>query len=110
MEVAAIDPAAAKVVPGLPTQGVQVVAVVMGSPAAKAGLMPATRQVKVGGLPEPVGGDAIVALDGTPLTSSEQLLEAVTAAKPGDQLTLDVVRAGHPRTVAVTLANVPAKP
>ena len=35
------------------------------------------------------GGDAIVGLDGTPVTSSDQLTDAVAAHAPGDRIALD---------------------
>ncbi len=97
----------ARLVRGVPSNGVMVVKVVAGSPAAKAGLRPATRRVTVDGASALVGGDAIVAVDGKALGATE-LSDVVDAHKPGDTLKLEVVRAGARRTVEVTLGNAPA--
>ena len=102
-----IDPDLARVVRGLPPQGVVVARVVKGSPAATAGLVAATREVTVDGVSGLVGGDAIVALDGKIVTSSAQLADDVTIHKPGDKLSLEVVRSAKTRTVEVTLGNAP---
>jgi S1-C subfamily serine protease len=106
VQVETIDPSVA--VRGLPSHGVVVARVVAGSPAAKAGLEAATRQVTVKGVSALLGGDAIVAVDGKPIGTSQQLADAVAARKPGDRLALDVVRAGKSRTVEITLGNVPS--
>jgi S1-C subfamily serine protease len=107
VEVETIDPDLAKVVRGLPAHGVVVARVVKGSPAATAGLVAATRQVTVDGVSGLVGGDTIVALDGKIVTSSAQLADDVTVHKPGDKLSLEVVRNGTKRTVEITLGNAP---
>jgi S1-C subfamily serine protease len=110
VQVETIDPSVAKAVGGLPSQGVIVARVVKGSPAAKAGLKAATSQKTVNGVTALLGGDAIVAVDGKPISTAQQLSSAVALRKPGDRLTLDVVRAGKSRTFAVTLDNAPAQP
>jgi putative serine protease PepD len=110
VQVETIDPGVAKLVGGLPSQGVIVARVVKGSPAAKAGLTGATRQKTVNGVTALLGGDAIVRVDEKPISTAQQLSSAVALRKPGDRLTLDVVRAGKSRTVTVTLGNVPAQP
>jgi putative serine protease PepD len=110
VQVETIDPGVAKLVGGLPSQGVVVARVVKGSPAAKAGLKAASHQKTVNGETALVGGDAIVGLDGKAISTAQQLSSAVALRKPGDRLTLDVVRAGKSRTMVVTLGNVPAQP
>jgi S1-C subfamily serine protease len=109
VQLETIDPTVAQVVRGLPSHGVIVARVVKGSPAAKAGLKAATRQVTVNGVGAVVGGDAITSVDGRPVTSSAQLADVVALRKPGDRLTLTVVRAGASRTVEVVLGNVPGQ-
>jgi 2-alkenal reductase len=110
VELETIDPDLARVVRGLPPEGVVVARVVKGSPAAKAGLVAATRQVTVDGVSGLVGGDAIVALDGKSVTSSAQLADDVALLQPGDKVKLGVVRNGAHRTVRITLANAPSSP
>jgi S1-C subfamily serine protease len=66
---------------------VEVVEVVDGSPAAKAGLRPE---------------DLIVALDGTPVSSAGDLQRVMTEEQIGQTLTVTVVRQGVPIDVEVT--------
>jgi S1-C subfamily serine protease len=100
-------PTLPQAVRGLPSHGLIVARVVKGSPAANAGLRAATRTVAINGVGVPVGGDAIVSVDGKTVSTSQQLGAIVSAHKPGEQLKLEVVRGGKHRTVTVTLGNVP---
>ncbi|MDQ2842852.1 MAG: Do family serine endopeptidase [Acidobacteriota bacterium] len=61
-------------------------------PAAKSGLKP---------------GDVITAIDGTKVTSSEDLTMDVISHNPGSTVNLDVVRNSQPMTVAVKLGQRP---
>jgi S1-C subfamily serine protease len=108
VQLETIDPTVAAAVRGLPAHGVVVTQVVKGSPAEKAGLTAATRQVTVDGISALVGGDAIVAADGKQVGLSTKLAGIVALSKPGDKLTLEVVRDGAKRTVDVTLGTVPS--
>jgi putative serine protease PepD len=63
------------------------------SPAAKAGLQ---------------AGDLVVALDGQAVTSQDDLISRIRDHKPGDRVTLKVVRDGKEQTVTATLADRPA--
>ena len=76
------------------SKGVAVAKVSSGSPAAKAGLV-AKR-------------DVIVSLDGRAVRTSTDLAGAVAERRPGDRITLHVVRGGAGRDVTVTLGNLPA--
>jgi S1-C subfamily serine protease len=107
VQVETIDPDVAKVLRGLPSHGVVITKVFPGSPAARAGLKAANREVTVNGVSTAIGGDVIVRLDGKPLSSSSQLAGAVALRKPGETLRLTVARSGVVRNVAVTLGNVP---
>jgi S1-C subfamily serine protease len=108
VEVETIDPTVAAAVKGLPARGVLVVGVVPKSPAAKAGLAAGTRRVTVNGVGAIVGGDAIVSVDGSPVGSDGQLADTIALDKPGETVSLGVVRNGQSRTVRVTLGNAPA--
>ena len=70
--------------------------------------MAATRQVTVDGVGVPVGGDTIVSVDGKSVSSSGQVADTVALSKPGDVLTLGLVRNGASRTVQVTLGTLPS--
>ena len=106
VELATIDPSVTGL--DLPSHGAEIARVVPGSPAAKAGLHAATRQVTVDGVGVPVGGDTIVSLNGKSVSSSSQVADAVALGKPGDVVTLGVVRDGASRTVQVTLGALPS--
>jgi S1-C subfamily serine protease len=108
VRVEEIDPDLAAVIRGLPSHGAVVVQVVKGSPAARSGLRPGTRQVTVNGVGMLVGGDVIEKVDGKTITSSAQLADLVAEHKPGDRLSLEVARGRKSRTVEVTLGDVPA--
>ena len=58
--------------------------------------------------PYVTGGDVITKLDGKQVTTDEALQNAVSARKPGTQITLTVVRGGSERTVHVTLGRRPS--
>jgi S1-C subfamily serine protease len=75
-------------------QGVLVQRVAPNSPAAKAGLQQ---------------GDVITAVDGQPLKEEAALPKYIQKRKAGDTIQLTVVRDDQERTVAVTLANRPAR-
>jgi membrane-associated protease RseP (regulator of RpoE activity) len=50
-------------------------------------------------------GDEIVALDGHPVASGDDLMRAISRRQPGDQVNLDIKRYGRERTMEVTLAR-----
>jgi S1-C subfamily serine protease len=106
VQLATIDPAVKGL--DLPSHGAEIARVVQGSPAAKAGLVAATRQVTVDGVGVPVGGDTIVSVDGKSVSSSGEVADAVALSKPGDVLSLGLVRNGATRTVQVTLGTLPS--
>ena len=87
--------------------GLLVAEVVPGGPAAKAGLRGAGRVLEAGGHRIPVGGDVIVAYDGTPVKSAALFVDAVESHRPGDTMRLDVIRDGKPLTLTVTLKERP---
>jgi putative serine protease PepD len=88
--------------------GAAVTEVRSGTPADQAGLRAATRTETVDGREVPKGGDVIVAFDGVAITSAAQLQSAVDAKRPGDTVSLTVIRGGKRQTVDVTLAERPS--
>jgi putative serine protease PepD len=74
--------------------GALVQEVAPGSPAAKAGLRP---------------GDLVVAIDGQSVADYGELGARIRAHKPGDQVTLKVVRGGNETTVTASLTQRPAR-
>jgi serine protease Do len=53
-------------------------------------------------------GDVIVGVDGTPVERTGQLQRMVATRRPGDTVTLEVIRSGERRRVRVRLAEAPA--
>ena len=90
------------------TQGVLVARVLAHTPAAKAGLKGGTAQLSLQGQTYEVGGDIITAVNNISLSSMEQLAALITAHKPGDVVTLTIVRDAQTRSLKVTLAARPA--
>lgn len=88
--------------------GIAVTDVKSGTPAEEAGLREATGTSTVDGQEVPTGGDVIVALDGTAISSSAELQSAIDAKRPGDTVSITVLRNGGPRTIEVTLASRPS--
>ena len=79
-----------------------------GSPAAKAGIKGGDQTVTVQGQQFTVGGDVIIAADGQPITSADELIAFLAQKKPGDKVTLTIERGGKTQDVTVTLAERPA--
>jgi S1-C subfamily serine protease len=95
---------------GLPaeTRGVMIVNVVPGSPAEYAGLRGSTRAVQLDGVQMTVGGDVVTAADGRPIDEmGDVIIYLVKTKRPGDQMTLTILRDGQAQTVNVTLAERP---
>ena len=94
---------------GLPqATGVYVVEVVPGGPAAKAGLRGAQETETPNPHEIPPGGDLIVAIDGQPVRHFGDLIRYLTTrVRPGDTVTLTVLREGERLEIPVTLAARP---
>ena len=64
-----------------------------GSPAAKAGI---------------ASGDVITAVNGKSIKDSRELARTIGMMAPDSSIRLDIIRQGQPKTVALTLAQMPA--
>jgi S1-C subfamily serine protease len=87
--------------------GVAVTEVLPGTPAEEAGLRPATGTTVVDGQEVPTGGDVVVEFDGEKVTSAVALQSAVDARRPGNVVSITVVRDGTRRTLEVKLGVRP---
>jgi S1-C subfamily serine protease len=88
--------------------GALVTDVVNGSPADKAGLKGSTGETTFQLQHVKTGGDVIAAVDGKIVHASNELSELIAAHKPGDVVTLTVIRDGAQHNVQVTLGARPA--
>src|SRR5581483_8311178 len=77
---------------GQAPHGVVILQVLAGSPAGNAGLR---------------RGDAIIAIDGNDLKDESSLAQTINQKKPGDSLTLSVLRGNQRLSVQVTLGEAP---
>ncbi|MBW1989055.1 MAG: trypsin-like peptidase domain-containing protein [Deltaproteobacteria bacterium] len=88
-------------------QGVMITRVAEGSPAEAAGLSGAKRLLEVGNALLPVGGDIIVAIDEKPVASPQELIRLVRRKRPGDTISVIVVRKGKKQNISLTLRERP---
>lgn len=75
-------------------RGVMVSGVVPGSPAENSGIIP---------------GDIIMQFNGQNLTHPQELIDAVDQTKPGDKITLVVVRAGQSKEIGIIIGDKGSK-
>jgi 2-alkenal reductase len=86
--------------------GAYVTSVVPGGPAEQAGIVAGTSPTSINGLN--AGGDLIVAFDGKPVKTFDELLSyLITNKSPGDTVVLTVLRDGQAVDVAVMLGERP---
>ncbi len=89
-------------------RGVMIASIAPGSPADQAGLQAATQVVTFIDTEVPVGGDIIVAIDGTPVTDFQSFSAYLQSeATVGQTVTLTLYRNGTKMNVGVTLASRP---
>jgi S1-C subfamily serine protease len=107
VEVQAISTQLAKIF-NLPTRtGLLVSRVDAGSAAAKAGIEAGNTGVIVQGQSYRLGGDIIVAADGTPVATFAQLRDAIVQKTPGAKLRLELYRHGKKHSVTLKLGQAP---
>jgi S1-C subfamily serine protease len=90
------------------TEGVLIIEVSAGSPAAEAGLRGGRRQVRIGRMLLPVGGDILTAIDGEPIATDRDLLRYLdTQTRIGQTIQVTIWRDGKQLTVPATLTEEP---
>ncbi len=90
-------------------KGAYIWQVVQGGPAAKAGLVGAQKTESVDGRPTDVGGDVVIAINGQPIESFDDMLVYVALnTRPGDTITLTIVRNGQQKDLPIKLEPRPA--
>lgn len=91
------------------THGAYIHIVESDGPAARAGLQGSTDETVVRGRPVLLGGDVIIAADGQPIRSFDDLITYVSERSVGDQVRLTILRHGKEMTVTVTLEARPER-
>jgi serine protease Do len=90
------------------TRGALITQVSPNGPAAQAELQGSTTQVEVNGMPTSVGGDVIVAIDGTSVIKMADVLDFLAnEVKPNQEVILTILRDGQHINVDVTLGTRP---
>jgi len=96
---------------GLPEdqKGVLVEQVMNGGSADKANLRGSYKPLILQGQQVLVGGDVIVGINDYPIRDMRDLLAAIAKSRPGDIISLDLVRDGKKERVPLTVMPMPAK-
>jgi S1-C subfamily serine protease len=81
--------------------------VVPDGPADEAGLRGGDGRIRFQGFPIRTGGDVILSVDGRKVLRPEDLARYISSFRPGDVVTLEILRDGESREVEVTLGERP---
>jgi len=88
-------------------RGVLVIEILQGGPAYKAGLKGNNHMLQVGNMLLPAGGDVVVAANGKPMNTPEELIRMIRKYKPGDRITLKILRNKRFQELPVVLGERP---
>ncbi len=90
------------------TRGALVIAVGSDTAASRGGLRASDRLTVINNAEEPVGGDIIIAIDGTPIQRMDDVVAyVVERTQPGDTVEFMVLRDGEPVSVPITMGKRP---
>jgi S1-C subfamily serine protease len=87
--------------------GLLVTRVLPNSPASRAGIRESNGEVIIGNFRIPAGGDVILALQGRDVLSQNQLTTMIEKFKPGERVTITVLRDGRQIDLQVVLTEAP---
>jgi S1-C subfamily serine protease len=87
--------------------GLLVVRLVQSGPASLAGIREGNKQVRIGNGVLSVGGDVILAIQGKSVSSFQELATEVDKFKPGEKITVTVLRSNQKVDIPVTLQEAP---
>ncbi len=90
-------------------RGAMIERVFQGGPADDAGLRGARAEATIEGRAYPIGGDIAVEIDGEPVSGMDDLIAAVDSHRPGEEMTVTVLRGDDTREVTVTLGERPPR-
>jgi len=104
-----ITPALAKALKLPVEKGVLVNTVIKDGPADKAGIEAGDTEATIEGAKVNLGGDIVTEIEGKPIGSMEDLINAINGAQPGDKMGLTLLRGDNEtKHVTVTLGVRPA--
>jgi S1-C subfamily serine protease len=87
--------------------GVLVFNAIPGGSAASAGIRGADRQVRAGNYIVPIGGDIIKEIEGRAIRSNTDITAALERHRPGDEVSVTIVRGRQPMSLDVELQEEP---
>jgi S1-C subfamily serine protease len=87
--------------------GLMVVDLYSNSPAAKAGIRESTQQLRMGYRRLPAGGDVILGIQGRSVNTVQEVASEIARYKPGDRITVSVLRDNRKLDIPVTLEEAP---
>jgi S1-C subfamily serine protease len=87
--------------------GAWIQTVVPDGPGSRAGLRAGSERASFQEQPWRVGGDVVTKVDGAPVREDADLARSLDGKRPGDRVTLTIVRDGDSRQVSVTLGTRP---
>ena len=90
-----------------PSRGFMLLEVRRGSPAAQAGLRPASSQARVGFRIYPVGGDILIGFEGKEISSPQQVAAEIDHHKADERVTFTILRGGQKMDVPIVLQETP---
>jgi len=89
-------------------RGALVIEATEGGPADEAGVRGSARTITLDGAEAMIGGDVIIAVDDEPVrTMNDLIVYLVKEARPGQEITLTLLREGEERRIEVTLGERP---
>lgn len=91
------------------SEGILVAKVAKGSPAEKAGILGSKKTVQIGNLAIAYGGDLIVALDGKPVKTMDELSEVMESLPSGKSVKVTVIRDSRQKVIEVPLTEMPQR-
>jgi serine protease Do len=90
------------------TRGALVIEVGEGGPADEAGLRGSTETVEIKGRSLEIGGDIILAIDGTPVQDMDDVIVyLVKSTRPGQEVDLSILRSGQEQKLTLQLGERP---
>jgi len=102
-----LTPLVAKAIGLRPVNGLLIMEVAAGSPADRAGLKGGGKLVYLRGQPIVVGGDVLLSIDDSPVTTFDEYRNIILQKSPGEQVRLRILRESSEQQLTATLEPDP---